>query len=65
MFIEDDRRSRCWSRDRSSCCYCGTLVPAIGLLQAGDQAMADRVTYVPSLGVLILAIWGAYELTKR
>ena len=45
--------------------YCGTLVPVIGLVQAGDQAMADRFTYVPSLGVLILAIWGAYELTKR
>ena len=27
--------------------------------------MADRYTYVPSLGVLILAIWGAYELTRR
>ena len=27
--------------------------------------MADRFTYLPSLGVLILAIWGAYELTRR
>jgi tetratricopeptide (TPR) repeat protein len=42
----------------------GTLVPAIGLIQSGSQAMADRFTYVPSLGVLILAIWGAYELTR-
>jgi tetratricopeptide (TPR) repeat protein len=45
--------------------FCGTLVPAIGLVQSGGQAMADRFTYVPSLGVLILAIWGAYELTRR
>ena len=45
--------------------FCGTLVPVIGLVQAGEQAMADRFTYVPSLGVLILAIWGVYELTKR
>ena len=45
--------------------FCGTLVPVIGLMQAGEQAMADRFTYVPSLGVLILAIWGAYELTRR
>jgi protein O-mannosyl-transferase len=45
--------------------FCGTLVPAIGLVQSGAQAMADRFTYVPSLGVLILAIWGAYELTSR
>ena len=45
--------------------YCGTLVPVIGLVQVGEQAMADRYTYIPSLGVLILAIWGAYELTRR
>jgi len=45
--------------------YCGTLVPTIGLVQSGEQAMADRFTYVPSLGVLILAIWGAYELITR
>jgi tetratricopeptide (TPR) repeat protein len=45
--------------------FCGTLVPVIELVQAGEQAMADRFTYVPSLGVLILAIWGAYELTRR
>jgi Flp pilus assembly protein TadD len=45
--------------------FCGTLVPVIGLVQVGGQAMADRYTYIPSLGVLILAIWGAYELTRR
>ena len=45
--------------------YCGTLVPAIGLVQSGAQAMADRFTYVPSPGLLILAIWGAHELTMR
>ena len=45
--------------------YCGMLVPMIGLVQTGGQAMADRHTYLPSLGVLILAIWGAYELTGR
>ncbi len=45
--------------------YCGTLVPVIGLVQAGEQAMADRFTYAPSIGVLIFAIWSAYELTRR
>ena len=45
--------------------FVGTLVPVIGLVQSGGQAMADRFTYVPSLGVLILVIWGAYELTRR
>jgi tetratricopeptide (TPR) repeat protein len=44
--------------------FVGTLVPMIGLVQTGEQAMADRHTYIPSLGVLILAIWGAYELTR-
>jgi Flp pilus assembly protein TadD len=42
--------------------YCGTLVPVIGVVQVGAQAMADRYTYIPSLGVLILAVWGCYEL---
>jgi tetratricopeptide (TPR) repeat protein len=45
--------------------FVGTLVPVIQLVQSGEQAMADRFTYVPSLGVLILAIWGACELTRR
>jgi tetratricopeptide (TPR) repeat protein len=45
--------------------YVGTLVPVIGLVQVGEQAMADRYTYIPSLGVLILTIWGAYELGSR
>ena len=44
--------------------FCGTLVPVIGLVQVGGQAMADRYTYLPSLGVLILAVWGAYDLTR-
>ena len=45
--------------------YCGTLVPVIGLVQVGEQSMADRYTYIPSLGVFILTIWGMYEMTKR
>ncbi len=45
--------------------FVGTLVPVIQLVQSGGQAMADRFTYVPSLGVGILTIWGAYELTGR
>ncbi len=45
--------------------YCGTLVPVIGMVQVGEQAMADRYTYIPSLGVLVVVIWGAYELTRR
>jgi tetratricopeptide (TPR) repeat protein len=45
--------------------YCGTLLPVIQLVQTGAHAMADRYTYLPSLGVLILAVWGACELAGR
>jgi len=45
--------------------FVGTLVPVIQLVQSGEQSMADRFTYIPSLGVLLLAIWGAYELSRR
>jgi protein O-mannosyl-transferase len=44
--------------------YCGTLVPMSQVITTGTHAMADRWTYLPSLGVLILAIWGGYELTR-
>ena len=44
--------------------FMGTLLPVIGVVQVGGQAMADRYTYVPSLGVMIMAIWGAYELVR-
>jgi tetratricopeptide (TPR) repeat protein len=45
--------------------YCGTLVPVIGLIQVGEQSMADRYTYLPSIGILILIIWSARELLSR
>ena len=45
--------------------YCGTLVPVSQVIQTGAHAMADRWTYLPCLGVLILAVWGACELTRR
>jgi protein O-mannosyl-transferase len=38
--------------------YLGTLVPVIGLLQVGEQAMADRYTYVPLIGIFVMAAWG-------
>ncbi|HWR97009.1 MAG TPA: tetratricopeptide repeat protein [Candidatus Methanoperedens sp.] len=38
--------------------YLGTLVPVIGLVQVGRQALADRYTYVPLVGVFIAASWG-------
>lgn len=45
--------------------FVGTLVPMIGLVQVGGQAMADRYTYIPALGVLVLAVWGAHEFSRR
>ncbi|MBX7222415.1 MAG: tetratricopeptide repeat protein [Blastocatellia bacterium] len=39
--------------------FLGTLVPVIGLVQVGDQALADRYTYLPHLGLFIAIIWTA------
>ena len=38
--------------------FLGVLVPFIGLIQAGEQAMADRFMYLPILGLLLLVVWG-------
>ncbi len=38
--------------------FLGTLVPTIGLVQVGAQAMADRYTYIPSIGFFIALVWG-------
>lgn len=45
--------------------YLGTLVPVIGLVQAGSQARADRFTYVPLIGLFLLAGWGIPDLVRR
>jgi tetratricopeptide (TPR) repeat protein len=42
--------------------YLGTLVPVIGLVQVGMQAMADRYTYVPLIGLFIMVVWGFGDL---
>jgi tetratricopeptide (TPR) repeat protein len=42
--------------------YLGTLVPVIGIVQVGSQAMADRYTYLPSVGIFIMACWGVTDL---
>ena len=43
--------------------YLGTLVPVIGLVQVGFQSIADRYTYLPLIGIFIMAAWGAADLT--
>jgi hypothetical protein len=45
--------------------YLGTLVPVIGIVQAGSQAMADRYTYIPLIGLFIMVSWGVPELLKK
>ncbi len=42
--------------------FLGTLVPVIGLVQVGDQAMADRYAYIPLIGIFIMIAWGAADL---
>ncbi len=42
--------------------FIGTLVPVIGLVQVGGQAMADRYTYIPSIGFFIAAVFLARDL---
>jgi len=42
--------------------FLGTLVPVIGVVQVGDQAMADRYVYLPLIGLFGLIVWGAFDL---
>ena len=45
--------------------FLGTLVPVIGIIQVGQQPMADRYSYVPSIGFFLAAVWGVSELVGR
>ena len=45
--------------------YLGTLVPVIGLVQVGKQAIADRYTYLPSIGISIMLAWSLPLLFKN
>jgi protein O-mannosyl-transferase len=42
--------------------YLGMLFPVIGLVQVGTQALADRYTYLPSIGIFIMLAWGVADL---
>jgi Flp pilus assembly protein TadD len=56
----------CWRRAPWAavgwCWFVGTLVPVIGIVQVGGQALADRYTYLPSVGLFIVLAWGAHRL---
>ncbi len=45
--------------------YLGMLVPMIGLVQVGEQARADRYTYLPQVGLGIAVAWGSVALVGR
>ncbi len=45
--------------------YLGTLVPVIGLIQVGQQGLADRYTYIPLIGLFIAVVWGAADFVKE
>jgi protein O-mannosyl-transferase len=45
--------------------FLGMLVPTIGLVQYGHQSLADRYTYLPSVGITIMVAWGLCEFAAR
>ncbi len=45
--------------------FLGTLVPMIGLVQVGAQAMADRYAYLPFIGLFIMVCWTTAELADQ
>ena len=42
--------------------FLGILFPTIGLIQVGDQAMADRFAYIPELGIFVMIVWTLADL---
>jgi Flp pilus assembly protein TadD len=45
--------------------FMGTLVPVIGLVQVGGQAMADRYFYIPSIGLFVALVFGLADIANR
>ncbi|HEY3838351.1 MAG TPA: tetratricopeptide repeat protein, partial [Bryobacteraceae bacterium] len=45
--------------------YLGTLVPVIGVVTVGQQSHADRYTYIPMVGLTLMAAWTAVDLVAR
>jgi hypothetical protein len=44
--------------------FLGTLIPVIGVIQVGGQAMADHHAYLPIVGIFIMASWGAFQILQ-
>ena len=45
--------------------YLGTMVPMIGIVQVGRQAMADRYAYIPFVGLFVMVVWLAADFAHR
>jgi len=45
--------------------FLGVLVPFVGILQAGEQALADRFAYVPLIGLFLMIVWGLADWADR
>lgn len=45
--------------------YLGTMAPVVGFFQLGSQGMADRYTYIPLVGIFIMAAWGVTDILSR
>ena len=45
--------------------FLGMLVPVIGLVQVGAQAMADRYMYLPAIGLFMIVAWGVSEIAVK
>lgn len=45
--------------------YLGTLIPVIGIVQVGVQAIADRYTYIPTIGLSIMVGWAVSNIAQR
>lgn len=60
-----------WRRGKTPYLFTGwfwyliTLVPVIGFVQAGQQSLADRYTYLPLIGPFIMMVWGVSELSQN
>lgn len=46
------------------CWFLGTLVPVIGLVQVGNQAIADRYMYIAIIGLLVMLVWGGSDFLQ-
>jgi tetratricopeptide (TPR) repeat protein len=45
--------------------FIGTLIPVIGLIPVGSQAYADRYTYIPHIGLLVMIAWGLPDVLSK